>query len=415
MTGIIAKGDLMPLVFVHGVNNRPGDSWEQGKVSRHSLFRRFMYPNLGQDPASAKFFDPMWGPLAATPVWDHAALPRESDKVEALGDADRAALAVVASSGASLEDVKANAILQTARQSMEAAVDTLWAESAREQKDEAKANEWAELGRRANAYARANPKPGWLAEVNDDVAFIRRLEQEIKAAEKADAAAAPGGGAAGSGGHVEALGAGEVWDKILEGADRVNHAIEGLGTRALFAVAREGLQRDLGLGMGDILVYMADRGTRDRPGKIIACVIDSVEKAQKEASADDPRLILVGHSLGGIILYEILSYYRPDIEVDVFASVGSQIGVLEEVKVFMASDPTIGPKGARNRVPPLPKVKRWINIYDLNDPGSFATEKIFEGSTDFRYTTGLSPRAAHSGYWIRPSFYERLAARVAAP
>ncbi len=67
------------------------------------------------------------------------------------------------------------------------------------------------------------------------------------------------------------------------------------------------------------------------------------------------------------------------------------------------------------KVPPLGNVKRWINIYDLNDPGSFATAKIFDGAKDFEYATGLLPRAAHSGYWIRPSFYERLAARIAAP
>jgi pimeloyl-ACP methyl ester carboxylesterase len=165
--------------------------------------------------------------------------------------------------------------------------------------------------------------------------------------------------------------------------------------------------------MGDILVYMAERGTRETPGPIIATVIAEIENAVGEKSPDDPKLILVGHSLGGIILYEILSYYRPDIAVDVFASVGSQIGVLEEVKVLKASDRAIGPKESQKRVPPLSNVERWINIYDLNDPGSFATERIFEGSSDFRYTTGLSPRAAHSGYWIRPSFYERLAARVA--
>jgi hypothetical protein len=404
----------MPLVFVHGVNNRPGDSWENGKKTRHSLFRRFMYPRIGVDPDQVSFFDPMWGPDGATFVWDQAALPNPSDGVEALGSEDLATLGVVAATGAEVNIDDPNPVLAIAKQSLEAAVDTLWASSA----DEAAAGNtdaWAELGRQAIDYAQANKNPAWLAMVATDTAFIRELQAQIDIGGTAVPKAAGGapsraGSVAAAGTRTEALGAVEAWDKILEGADRVKNALGGVGTFLFFKVAREGIQRDLGLGMGDILVYMSERGTRAAPGPIVRDVMDAIRAALAAKTVQDDKLILVGHSLGGIILYEILSYYWPDLEVDVFASVGSQIGVLEEIKVFKASDPAIGPK---TKVPMLPKVKRWINVYDYNDPGSFATTEIFEGTKDFAYTTGLTPRAAHSGYWIRPSFYERLAARIA--
>jgi surfactin synthase thioesterase subunit len=160
---------------------------------------------------------------------------------------------------------------------------------------------------------------------------------------------------------------------------------------------------------------LAERGTRAKPGRIIQEVAGALDEASTSRTAEDPTLILVGHSLGGIIAYDLLSYYRPKIKVDVFASVGSQIGLLEEIKVLKASDKTIGQDRDTKVVPRLKNIGRWINVYDLNDPASFSTSKIFSDSTDYLYTTGLAPRPAHSGYWIRPSFYERLADRVSQP
>ncbi len=51
-------------------------------------------------------------------------------------------------------------------------------------------------------------------------------------------------------------------------------------------------------------------------------------------------------------------------------------------------------------------------MFDSNDILGFAAEKIFDGVDDDRYSTGKGVLAAHSTYFIRPSFYHRLAARL---
>ncbi len=43
---------------------------------------------------------------------------------------------------------------------------------------------------------------------------------------------------------------------------------------------------------------------------------------------------------------------------------------------------------------------------------SVPAEKIFYGVKDYRYSTGKGALAAHSSYFVRPSFYDRLAARL---
>jgi hypothetical protein len=51
-------------------------------------------------------------------------------------------------------------------------------------------------------------------------------------------------------------------------------------------------------------------------------------------------------------------------------------------------------------------------VLDTNDVLGFAAEPIFEGVRDFRYSTGKGLVGAHGSYFIRPSFYHRLAVRL---
>jgi hypothetical protein len=43
---------------------------------------------------------------------------------------------------------------------------------------------------------------------------------------------------------------------------------------------------------------------------------------------------------------------------------------------------------------------------------SYRVAPIFEHALDFSYDTGYSALQAHGGYFLRPSFYTRLAARL---
>jgi hypothetical protein len=113
-----------------------------------------------------------------------------------------------------------------------------------------------------------------------------------------------------------------------------------------------------------------------------------------------------------VISYDILSYFDPSIQVDVLVTVGSQVALFEEM-ALLASRPDFLPNPASDRLPSPPNVRRWLNVLDPNDVFSFRAGGVFQGVKDFQYETGYSVMSAHSGYFRRPSFYERLGERLA--
>jgi pimeloyl-ACP methyl ester carboxylesterase len=142
-------------------------------------------------------------------------------------------------------------------------------------------------------------------------------------------------------------------------------------------------------------------------------VLGALRIAQDARTSLDSKLIVVGHSLGGVISYDILTYFNPNIQVDVLVTVGSQVALFEEMALYRASRPEFVPDPATDRIARPPNVKRWLNVIDLNDVFSFRAEGVFEGVKDFRYATGYGVMSAHSGYFRRSSFYERLGGRLA--
>ena len=52
-------------------------------------------------------------------------------------------------------------------------------------------------------------------------------------------------------------------------------------------------------------------------------------------------------------------------------------------------------------------------MFDTNDVLAYRLEPVVAGVSDFVYDTGYSALGAHGGYFERPSFYRRLAARLA--
>jgi hypothetical protein len=58
-------------------------------------------------------------------------------------------------------------------------------------------------------------------------------------------------------------------------------------------------------------------------------------------------------------------------------------------------------------------IKAWINVFDSLDVLGFAAEGVFNGVTDFAFSTQASPLDAHGLYFSRSSFHQRLRARMA--
>lgn len=164
----------------------------------------------------------------------------------------------------------------------------------------------------------------------------------------------------------------------------------------------------ISLFLGDVFVYLNSRDAKEGSA-IIREVQGAFERAEQARNADDGKLIVVAHSMGGNISYDILATFAPRIQVDLFVTVGSQVGMFEELKLFKGSDPRIM---APARVDVPKNIKRWINVVDPNDVLAYSTENIFSNSHDTVFDNHVPVWSAHTTYFSRPSFHERMHQRI---
>ncbi|MER6187906.1 hypothetical protein [Streptomyces sp. NPDC001652] len=373
----------MPIVFVHGVATRRLPGYVKSEAARAALMRCFLMPAMDQ----ASFFAPYWGGRAAVFAWEHASLPEGDEEVFGPGEETPAILlGEVWESEPPPDD---RVVLQVARNSFADGIDLLFGTAAVDV-DPEEADGFARLAVRAAQLTR----PAWLDTARNDDEVINRLAEDL----------------GGSTSEEEVFGPDQALARVYEGLSRIRGAAGRMAGRLAVKALRPSLNRSASMFLGDILVYLRQREQLGADGPIVTTIATDLHRAREACTADDPQLIVIAHSMGGNIVYDLLSDLRPDLSCDVLVTVGSQIGVFAELGLFDAVPAPANP--ATDRIPKPPGVGRWINVFDLNDILGFATERIFDGVRDFRYSTGKGAFAAHSTYFVRPSFYDRLAARL---
>ncbi|MFD6231208.1 hypothetical protein ACFWFZ_30750 [Streptomyces sp. NPDC060232] len=150
--------------------------------------------------------------------------------------------------------------------------------------------------------------------------------------------------------------------------------------------------------LGDILRYQA-RGH------------DLREFLHAQIAAAPGPTVLIGHSLGGIALVELLALAAARGEAvpgaELLVTVGSQAPFLHELGALTALEP-----GAK-----LPYgFPRWLNVYDRHDVLSYLAGPVFPGDpriTDHEIGSRQPFPACHSAYWKQDSLYERIGQAVA--
>ena len=78
-------------------------------------------------------------------------------------------------------------------------------------------------------------------------------------------------------------------------------------------------------------------------------VLDALATAREnqQARGGEP-LVVLSHSMGGQIVYDLVTHFLPRLDryagvrIDYWAAAASQIGLFEEMKLFLASDPATG-------------------------------------------------------------------------
>lgn len=395
----------MPLLFVHGVFVRRDSDYEVASGQRNALFRRLTLSQIScQD---TEIHNPYWGDLGANPRWNHGSLP--ADNTEEFGEEapdaiDELAQALLLETNLRLERDGQETLLNLAKQSFPEVIDALFA-LAISLSEEGNLSTMAELSDKANAYATAFPTPGWLGSVNDDTEFVNKLKIELRnwtpPQEHEDSQAEA---------EEEAFGWSEIWDYITEGGSRITSIPARLGSGLALSLGRRPLHKAVSIFLGDAFIYLKNRQTDDDVETIQQRLLTALDQASAERTDNDP-LIIVAHSMGGNIIYDLLTQERPNLTVDAFVTVGSQVSLFEELKLFQISDDSI-PNPQVKQVRKPANVKHWLNVFDTNDVLSFACEAVFEGVSDFEYSTGKGLMAAHSTYFYRPSFHRRLGQRL---
>ncbi|MEV7442616.1 hypothetical protein AB0O22_15900 [Streptomyces sp. NPDC091204] len=128
-------------------------------------------------------------------------------------------------------------------------------------------------------------------------------------------------------------------------------------------------------------------------------------------AADPAPTVLIGHSLGGIALVDLLALAAARGEAvpgaELLVTVGSQAPFLYELGALTALEP-----GAK-----LPYgFPRWLNVYDRQDVLSYLAQPVFPGDprvTDHEVGSRQPFPACHSAYWKQDSLYERIEQAVA--
>lgn len=156
--------------------------------------------------------------------------------------------------------------------------------------------------------------------------------------------------------------------------------------------------------LGDLMKYLHVRridGSSEIQRDVLAAINDSV------AADSEGPLVLVGHSLGGVILFDLIASGLIDAASIVLVTVGSQISHFEEMNLLLDSDANYPNADYKKR--PIPKsLIKWINFYDTNDIFAFVCTPVFEGVTDVEWSTGVGMFEAHGAYFFNPEFYSLI-------
>jgi hypothetical protein len=321
-----------------------------------------------------------------------AVLPNPGDSFESFGgDPQSDALGRVV--GLLAESQATGDIVADAQQDFPAAVDLLYASAMAGAKSEGEARDIARSYVISSEYAHMNPKPAWVATATSD-----NFADQLNFASDTS--------------REESFGAGGILDSLKEGLSRLVAAAPDATAALAGRLLRKKLNATVTHFAGDVFVYLTRRGTKDAPGPIVKTVLDALHEAQAARTGDDDKLVVIAHSFGGEIMYDILTYFDPTVQLDCLVTVGSQVGLFEEMKLYRASSSEIPPDQPNGHVVRPPSVARWFNVFDTNDVLSYRLEPIVSGVSDFHYDTGFSSLSAHGGYFMRPSFYKRLAARL---
>jgi hypothetical protein len=376
------------LVFVHGVcvrNDADNQDYEEDVLRRRKSFQ-----SMGFGGGEVEFYDPYWGKFGAPA--SYLSLELEGDVPLILGRPDDF---TGIEAELSADDLTGTALRDAADADFAAIVNSLSIVLANPDNpagDQELALQIADYLVALEDAEGIGAKPAWMITpkpVNDED-FIARLEQ----------AARPE--------SAQALGLGEALKKASKWLiGKGIGIIDGPAAR----LARK-LTPTLAVFLGDAFIYLKRGGNGDdRFHKIRSEISIDLVEASKKSKANNEKLIVVGHSMGANILYDMLSDDKlvskledqigERLKIDLLLTVGTQMGILQELGLFGNGE------GKRPK-----SCKAWWHVYNKMDVLSFGAKNVFKEVEQFHSDTNANIVDAHGAYFTSPVFQRRLYKRL---
>jgi hypothetical protein len=149
--------------------------------------------------------------------------------------------------------------------------------------------------------------------------------------------------------------------------------------------------------LADILLYQAQGAPLRRVVR---------ERILELSDAGDP-VVLLAHSLGGVIAFDLLASEDAAVldRVRLLVTVGSQVPLLYELRALTCD------VGYQDQLPAGFGQLTWLNVYDKHDLLGYPGAGLFDGRCrDITLDTGQPFPFAHSAYWDpRAGLYQRVA------
>jgi hypothetical protein len=170
--------------------------------------------------------------------------------------------------------------------------------------------------------------------------------------------------------------------------------------------------------IGDVMTYVATRGTAQAPGPIVERVLAGLEAAAFAAESREEPLVVLTHSMGGQVVYDIVTHFLPrmpehhGVRIDFWCAAASQVGYFEELGLFLESATDRGP--GPTAYPPSQHLGGWWNVWDHADLLSFRAEGIIEGVDDSAFFAAGTLATDHYRYLRNVDFYRTLAGKLRA-
>ena len=460
----------MPLVFIHGVNVREGEEYEQDMELRNRLFADVFFKILGRNVPDKAIFSPYWGELAPTGSTDNPYLPKLG--LRGLQERRRRIRALLPEATKKILGLSSNPLLALAKSgSIEEMIDLMVSvahDDVKNLKDGGKSMK--SLSKFAykstmwrQKFAGRKQQLDWLDEIGSDEELLDRLQRETEMSpaelnlrtsvnmhewvknrlslskerikgrldlsrerlkERVDLSRERIKGRIEHLREIRESSSERIRARLELSRSRINKArkLAKGGAKATVASARKLTTNVAALAIsnparkifhaqmsafiGDSFFYFGTRGERFDPGPVPSICIQSIEDASQMRTAEDPDLIVVAHSMGSNIICDILSYFEPTMEIDLVLTVGAQFPLFADLDMFPGFS-------ADERPIPKPEAAlNWINFYDPNDFLGYAAGGVFDGIIDVPFSSGHFGVTTHADYFKFVSFFELMGRTV---